>query len=78
MCGAANELPVARIRVAAPPGHVDVQAVGTEFDRRRRVVEPDVGIAGVVGGNRQDRREQRRVRRTDTLLAAETSSVLAK
>ena len=63
---------------AAPPGDVDVQAVRPELDRRRRVVEPDRRVADVVGGDRDDRREQRRVAGPATLFAAQTSSTPAK
>ena len=58
---------------AVPPGDVDVEAVGPELDRRARVVEPDVRVADVVRGDRDDRREQRRVAGTATLFAAQTS-----
>ena len=46
---------------AVAPGDVDVEPVRAELDRRGRVVEPGPGIGDVVGRDRDDGREQRRV-----------------
>ena len=63
MCGAAKLLPVTIEAAAAEPGDLDVHPRGSELHGRPRVVEPHVRVGDVVGGDGDDRREQRQVRR---------------